>query len=178
MTCRNQNQSSATVAAADPILPPLAWICTRPKHKLFRLASSAHALLAGVLLLALAPAYPVTAAAGDFARWMNLGKAELENRNSAKAIEAFSAAVQLEPRSPSALRNLARVFHPVIIAIAEKRQLAISAILCPNEYDKCPQKQIDPCEKTISCPRLRVAGHCSLVVRTNRGGANIPGPGR
>jgi hypothetical protein len=39
---------------------------------------------------------------------MNLGKAELENRNSAKAIESFTAALKLEPESAAALRNLAR----------------------------------------------------------------------
>ena len=48
------------------------------------------------------------AAAPDFARWMNVGRAHLENRNSAKAIEAFTAALKLEPKSPPALRNLAR----------------------------------------------------------------------
>ena len=48
------------------------------------------------------------AAAPDFVRWMNVGRAHLENRNSAKAIEAFASALKLDPKSPSALRNLAR----------------------------------------------------------------------
>jgi len=39
---------------------------------------------------------------------MNRGKAELENKNSAGAVEAFSAAVEMEPSSAPALRNLAR----------------------------------------------------------------------
>src|ERR1019366_1936117 len=46
--------------------------------------------------------------AEDFARLMNLGKAQLENRTSAKAIESFTAALKLEPDSAPALRNLAR----------------------------------------------------------------------
>jgi Flp pilus assembly protein TadD len=47
-------------------------------------------------------------AAADFGRLMNVGKAQLENRNSAKAIESFTAALKLEPHSAAALRNLAR----------------------------------------------------------------------
>jgi tetratricopeptide (TPR) repeat protein len=39
---------------------------------------------------------------------MNAGKAHLENRNSEGAIEAFTAALKLEPKSVPALRNLAR----------------------------------------------------------------------
>src|ERR1017187_9162940 len=46
--------------------------------------------------------------AEDFARLMNLGKAQLENRTSAKAIESFTAALKLEPDSEAALRNMAR----------------------------------------------------------------------
>jgi tetratricopeptide (TPR) repeat protein len=60
-------------------------------------------LAAGVAFAARAAAPPAA-----FVRQMNVGKAHLENRNSAKAIEAFSAAVKLEPKSASALRNLAR----------------------------------------------------------------------
>ena len=48
------------------------------------------------------------AAADEFARAMNRGKAQLENRNSAKAIEAFTSAVNANPRSAAAWRNLAR----------------------------------------------------------------------
>ena len=54
-------------------------------------------------------AYALAAAGSpDFVRWMNVGRAHLENRNSAGAIEAFSAALKLEPKSAPALRNLAR----------------------------------------------------------------------
>jgi Flp pilus assembly protein TadD len=59
--------------------------------------------------------YAVVAALGvraegadDFARVMNLGKAYLENRESAKAIETLNEAVKLDPKSASAWRNLAR----------------------------------------------------------------------
>jgi len=45
---------------------------------------------------------------GEFIRLMNLGKAQLENRDSAKAIETLAAAIRLEPRSAPGLRNLAR----------------------------------------------------------------------
>ena len=47
-------------------------------------------------------------APAEFVRQMNVGKAHLENRNSAGAIEAFAAALKLEPKSAPALRNLAR----------------------------------------------------------------------
>lgn len=43
-----------------------------------------------------------------FQRAMNRGKAFLENKSSAQAIEEFRAAVREEPRSAPALRNLAR----------------------------------------------------------------------
>jgi tetratricopeptide (TPR) repeat protein len=56
----------------------------------------------------LAGTMPGPAASAEFIRQMNLGKAHLENRNSAKAIEAFAAAVKLAPQSAPALRNLAR----------------------------------------------------------------------
>jgi Tfp pilus assembly protein PilF len=46
----------------------------------------------------------------EFVRLMNLGKAQLENRNSAGARAAFEKAVALEPGSPPAWRNLARAF--------------------------------------------------------------------
>ncbi len=60
------------------------------------------------LVVVLALAARSLAADAGFAQLMNAGKAHLENRNSAKAIEAFAAAVKLEPRSAPALRNLAR----------------------------------------------------------------------
>ncbi len=66
-------------------------------------------VLGSSLTLALLIAAPVRADdAEEFARRMNVGKAHLENRESAKAVEAFDAAVRLRPKSPSALRNLAR----------------------------------------------------------------------
>src|SRR3972149_4241181 len=46
--------------------------------------------------------------ADDFVRVMNLGKAYLENRESAKAIETLNEAVKLDPKSAPAWRNLAR----------------------------------------------------------------------
>jgi Flp pilus assembly protein TadD len=48
------------------------------------------------------------ATSAEFVRQMNVGKAQLENRNSAGAIAAFSAALKLEQKSAPALRNLAR----------------------------------------------------------------------
>lgn len=59
--------------------------------------------LAGVLA-----SLSVAAPAPEFARLMNRGKAHLENRNSAKALEAFTAALKLKTNSAPALRNLAR----------------------------------------------------------------------
>jgi len=54
-------------------------------------------------------AAPFAAAAeDDFARWMNLGKAHLENRESAKAIEAINEAIRVNPKSAPAYRNLGR----------------------------------------------------------------------
>lgn len=44
----------------------------------------------------------------DFMRFMNLGKAYLENRESQKAIDSFQQAIKLQARSAPALRNLAR----------------------------------------------------------------------
>lgn len=58
--------------------------------------------------LALASALSAPAASAEFTRRMNAGKAHLENRNSAGAIEAFAAALNLERKSAPALRNLAR----------------------------------------------------------------------
>jgi Flp pilus assembly protein TadD len=48
------------------------------------------------------------AASPEFVHRMNAGKAHLENRNSAGAIESFTAALKLESKSAPALRNLAR----------------------------------------------------------------------
>lgn len=44
----------------------------------------------------------------EFARLMNVGKAELENRDSAKAIDALTKATAMRPDSAPAWRNLAR----------------------------------------------------------------------
>ncbi|MCH7704638.1 MAG: VCBS repeat-containing protein, partial [Planctomycetes bacterium] len=66
------------------------------------------------MLLVLVPACEKRADRDDqsdsprFARLMNEGKAYLENRNSAKAIEALAEAAALRPQSVPALRNLAR----------------------------------------------------------------------
>lgn len=49
-------------------------------------------------------------APADFVRLMNLGKAHLENRDSKSAIQAFSAAIKLDPKSAPALRNLTRAY--------------------------------------------------------------------
>jgi Flp pilus assembly protein TadD len=54
------------------------------------------------------PTVSAAASNEEAARLMNVGKAQLENRNSAKAIESFTAALNLSPDSPSTLRNLAR----------------------------------------------------------------------
>lgn len=63
--------------------------------------------LSGILCALALAAWPARAA-DDFTRLMNVGKAHLENRNSAKAIESFTAAIKLSSDSPPALRNLAR----------------------------------------------------------------------
>lgn len=62
-------------------------------------------LLAATGLLA---AGAQAAVSPEFVRQMNLGKAQLENRNSAAAVQAFTAALRLDPKSAPALRNLAR----------------------------------------------------------------------
>jgi hypothetical protein len=61
-----------------------------------------------LLLVALVTCSPAGAALPEFVRQVNVGKAHLENRNSARAIDAFTAALKLEPKSAPALRNLAR----------------------------------------------------------------------
>lgn len=48
------------------------------------------------------------AALGDFATATNRGKAYLENREAENCVTAFTAALALEPKSPLAMRNLAR----------------------------------------------------------------------
>src|SRR6185503_4482201 len=66
-------------------------------------------VLAGLLLVTFCHAISLRAAVpAEFVRQMNVGKAHLENRNSAGSIEAFTAALKLEPKSAPALRNLAR----------------------------------------------------------------------
>ncbi|MHC4092027.1 MAG: FG-GAP-like repeat-containing protein, partial [Planctomycetota bacterium] len=65
----------------------------------------------------------------EFARLMNRGKAYLENRNSAKALEACDAAVKLDPKSSPAWRNLARArllalkHEPALDALARAAKL-------------------------------------------------------
>lgn len=69
---------------------------------------SARFCTAFLVVACSAPTAALAAAQESFARLMNVGKAQLENRNSAKAIESFGAALKLEPNSAAALRNLAR----------------------------------------------------------------------
>jgi len=67
-------------------------------------------LVAGVLVCASA-AGPLSCRKqepDEFARLMNLGKAHLENRDSAKALKVLNRAVELQPESAPAWRNLAR----------------------------------------------------------------------
>jgi len=59
----------------------------------------------------------------NFARVMNLGKAYLENRDSAKAIETLNDAVKLDPGSAVAWRNLARAH-----LLAGKQDAALEAL--------------------------------------------------
>ncbi len=61
--------------------------------------------------------------AGDFVRLMNLSKAYLENRESAKAIETLNEAVKLDPKSGQAWRNLGRAH-----LIAGKPDAALEAL--------------------------------------------------
>ncbi|MFQ5489747.1 MAG: FG-GAP-like repeat-containing protein [Phycisphaerae bacterium] len=60
---------------------------------------------------------------GDFVRLMNLGKAHIENRESAQAVEILTRAVALQPDSLPARRNLARAY-----LITKKRQDAQAAV--------------------------------------------------
>lgn len=48
---------------------------------------------------------------GDFTELMNRGKAHLENRDALKAVEALRRAVNVQPNSTPALRNLARAYR-------------------------------------------------------------------
>ncbi len=66
----------------------------------------ASALLSLAALTAVAESQEAT----DFVRYMNLGKAHLENRDSKRAIEALDQAVKLDPGSAPARRNLARAY--------------------------------------------------------------------
>ncbi len=64
---------------------------------------------------------------GDFVRLMNLGKAHLENRESAKAVEALQEAIKINAKSAPAYRNLARA-HLIVTkaddALAALKQAA------------------------------------------------------
>jgi len=59
----------------------------------------------------------------EFVRWMNLGKAYLENRNSADAIATLQKAVETRPDSAAALRNLGRAYM-----LAKNAEQAIEAL--------------------------------------------------
>lgn len=91
-----------------PVLPAL-------DHRPARVAPtgfvSRHPLAGlGRVLLSLLLLSWATARAAEFEGWLNTGKAHFENRNAAKAIEAFQEAARLDPRSAAAQRNLARAF--------------------------------------------------------------------
>lgn len=66
---------------------------------------------------------PLHADDAAFTRLMNLGKAYLENRESAKAIETLQAAVRTQPDSAPAQRNLARAY-----LLADRMDDAIAAL--------------------------------------------------
>jgi len=83
-----------------------------------------HKLPGRALICAVLSAAVVRAGdAGDFVRLMNLGKAYLENRESAKAIETLNEALKLDPKSVQAWRNLARAH-----LIAGKPDAALEAL--------------------------------------------------
>ncbi len=75
-----------------------------------RTARCARLLTLSLSLLVLACGGPKLSPeqAGAFSQAMSQGKAWLENRDSAKAAEAFARAMSLDPRSAAAARNLAR----------------------------------------------------------------------
>ncbi len=62
---------------------------------------------------------------GDFARLMNIGRAHVENRESAQAIAVLERAVQANEQSPQAWRNLGRAY--LIDKTAEQAGNAINA---------------------------------------------------
>jgi Tfp pilus assembly protein PilF len=67
----------------------------------------------------------------DFARWMNLGKAHLENRESAKAIQAIEEAIRANPKSAPAHRNMARAQ-----LLATKPDAALGALAKAAELER------------------------------------------
>src|SRR5262245_48387492 len=81
-----------------------------------------RAIVSAVLLLS-AAMIALAQDDSEFIRLMNHGKALLENRESAKAIEALTGAVKLQPRSAAALRNLARAY-----LLADKPEEAIQSL--------------------------------------------------
>jgi tetratricopeptide (TPR) repeat protein len=68
--------------------------------------------------------------AGEFVRLMNVGRAHLENRDSASAIAAYEAALRERPGSAPALRNLARAF-----LLARESDRAVDALERAAELD-------------------------------------------
>jgi Tfp pilus assembly protein PilF len=68
----------------------------------------------------------------EFVRLMNVGKAQLENRDSAKAIEALSKATELDADSAAAWRNLARAYFLAGDFDAAARTLATAAGVEPG----------------------------------------------
>ncbi len=84
----------------------MALLCTPRSRPEFCLATKWVSIL---LLIGWVTA--LQAAESDaFVRWMNAGQAELENRNSAKAIDAFKAALETRSDSAAAWRNLSRAY--------------------------------------------------------------------
>lgn len=84
------------------------------------------------VICAVAAAAGVRAEEGDdFARVMNLGKAYLENRDSAKAIETLNEAIKLNPKSAAAWRNLARAH-----LLAGKPDAALEALAKAADIEK------------------------------------------
>ncbi|MDO8628901.1 MAG: FG-GAP-like repeat-containing protein, partial [Phycisphaerales bacterium] len=68
-------------------------------------------------------AFASLASAEDTDRLMNLAKAHLENRESAKAVEVLAEVLKADPTSTAALRNLARAH-----LIARKHEAAVEAV--------------------------------------------------
>ncbi len=87
-----------------------------------------HRILICALLIAIGDRAAL--AEEDFSRTLNLGKAYLENRESAKAVETLSEAVKLDPQSTAAWRNLARAH-----LLAGKPDAALEALSAASRIE-------------------------------------------